>query len=154
MKQQGFAVVLLALIVGFIGGCDSNKVSESSKSELATTGEAAPSAEGEGEAIMEMAKTGTEPVALSASKETAGAGHNNEGVTHYQQSHWDVAQEHFQKAIAENAKLAEAHFNVALTLDKLGNHDEATKHFKTALELGSDIPGIKDSGILQAHVGA
>ncbi|MDA0739226.1 MAG: tetratricopeptide repeat protein [Nitrospirae bacterium] len=153
MKQQRMAVVLIALIVGFMGGCDSSTVSESSKSEPTVAGEAASSAEGSGEATMEMAKAGTEPMALSASEETAGAGHNNEGVTHYQQSHWDVAQEHFQKAIAENAKLAEAHYNVALTLDKLGNHGEATTHFKTALELGSDIPGIKDSGILQAHVG-
>ncbi len=152
MKQQGLAVVLIALIVGFIGGCESSQVSESSKAEPAVTGEAAPSAESSGEAQMETAQASTDPMALSASKEAVGAGHNNEGVTHYQQSHWDVAQEHFQKAIDENAKLPEAHYNLALTLDKLGNHGEATNHFKTALELGSDIPGIKDSGILQAHV--
>ncbi len=152
MKQQGFAVVLLALIVGFIGGCDSSKVSESSKSELTATEEGATSAEASGEATMEMAKVETEPMALSATEKTVGAKDNNEGVTHYQQSHWDVAQEHFQKAITANAKLAEAHYNLALTLDKLGNHAEATTHFKTALKLGSDIPAIKDSGILQAHV--
>lgn len=152
MKQQGLAVVLIALIVGFVGGCDSNTVSESSKSEPTAAGEAVPSAEGSDESKMEMAKSG-EPMALSASEEALGAGHNNEGVTHYQQSHWDVAQEHFQKALAENAKLAEAHYNLALALDKLGNHGEATNHFKTALELGSDNPAIKDSGILQAHVG-
>jgi len=153
MKEQGLAVVLITLMGVFIGGCDSNKVSESSKSEPTATEEAAPSAEGSDEAHMEMAQTASEPMALSVSEEVGGAGHNNEGVTHYQQSHWDVAQEHFQKAIAENAKLPEAHYNLALTLDKLGNHSEATTHFKTALELGSDNPAIKDSGILQAHVG-
>lgn len=152
MKQQGLAVVLMVLIVGFFGGCDSNTVSETSKSEPTAAEEAAPSAEDSSEAKMEMAKSG-EPMALSASEEAVGAGHNNEGVTHYQQSHWDVAQEHFQKALAENAKLAEAHYNLALALDKLGNHGEATNHFKTALELGADNPAIKDSEILQAHVG-
>ncbi len=153
MKQQAFAVVVLALIVGFISGCDSNKVSESTKSESKATEGTVPSGEGSEEATMETAQTATEPMALSASEESAGAGENNEGVTHYQQSHWEVAQEHFQKAIAANPKLAEAHYNLALTLDKLGKHGEATKHFKTALELGSDNPAIKNSGILQAHVG-
>lgn len=153
MKQQGLAIVLMALMVGFIGGCDSGQVSESSKSEQTAAGEPAPSAETSGETNMDTAQSSTDPMALSASEEAAGAGENNEGVTHYQQSHWEVAQEHFQKAIAENPKLAEAHYNLALTLDKLGNHGEATNHFKKALELGADNPSIKDSGILQAHVG-
>lgn len=143
MKQQGLAVVFIALLVGFISGCDSAKVSEPSKAEPTASGEAA----------METAEASADPVALSASEEAVGAGHNNEGVTHYEKGHWDVAQEHFKKAVGENAKLAEAHYNLALALDKLGNHGEATNHFKMALGLAPDNPSIKDSGILQAHVG-
>lgn len=151
MKQQGLAVVFIALFVGFMSGCDSAKVSEPSKAELTASGEAAPAVKGE--AAMETAEASADPVALSASEEAVGAGHNNEGVTHYEKGHWDVAQEHFKKAVGENAKLAEAHYNLALALDKLGNHGEATNHFKLALTLGPENPSIKDSGILQAHVG-
>ena len=83
-----------------------------------------------------------------------GAPENNEGVDHYQQGHWDVAQEHFMKAIAANADLAEAHYNLALALDKMNKHPEATTHFKKALELAPADPKIAGSKILQAHVGA
>ena len=82
-----------------------------------------------------------------------GAVENDEGVNHFQQGHWDVAQEHFTKALAVNADLAEAHYNLALALDKLGNHGDATKHFKKALELAPSDPKIAGSKILQAHVG-
>ena len=153
MKQQGLAVVLIALVVGLMSGCDSAKVSESSKAEPTASGEAAPAVEASGEAAMETAQASSDPVALAAAGEAVGAGHNNEGVSHYEQGHWDVAQEHFQQAVGENAKLPEAHYNLALALDKLGNHGDATKHFKMALSLAPDNPSIKDSGILQAHVG-
>jgi Flp pilus assembly protein TadD len=91
--------------------------------------------------------------ALLATAGTAGAEDNAEGVNHYQQGHWDVAQEHFQKALAANPDLPEAHYNLALALDKLGNHGEATNHFTMALDLAPEDPRIKDSGILKAHVG-
>ncbi len=153
MKRQVFALVMIVSIVGLIGGCDSGEVSESSKSEPTATSEAEPSAETSADTKMDTAAPATEPVALLAPEDAAGAGDNKEGVDHYQQSHWDVAQEHFQKAVAANDKLAEAHYNLALTLDKLGNHGEATNHFQMALDLAPDNPSIKDSGILQAHVG-
>ncbi len=90
---------------------------------------------------------------LLATEGAAGAEENAEGVNHYQQEHWDVAQEHFQKALAANPDLPEAHYNLALALDKLGNHGEATNHFTMALDLAPEDPRIKDSGILKAHVG-
>ena len=91
--------------------------------------------------------------ALLATEGADGAAENDEGVNHYQQGHWDVAQEHFNKALATNADLPEAHYNLALALDKLGNHGGATEHFKTALNLAPEDPRIKDSRILNAHVG-
>ncbi len=152
MKRNVLAFMLIVLIVALISGCDSGQVSEPAKSEP-KGGEAVISAESESEATMETAAPATEPVALLAPDDAAGAEENKEGVDHYQQGHWEVAQEHFQKAIAANANLAEAHYNLALTLDKLGHHGEATTHFQKALDLAPDNPSIKDSGILQAHVG-
>jgi len=88
-----------------------------------------------------------------AAADVDGAEANNEGVEHYQQGHWDVAQEHFQKAVAANAELAEAHYNLALALDKQDKHGEAVKHFQMALDYGSDNPDIANSRILKAHLG-
>lgn len=153
MKGQVFVFVLLVMVVAFISGCDSGKVEETSKSESPEAGEMATTAESMVESAMETASSATEPKALLAAEDAAGAVDNKEGVTHYQAGHWDVAQEHFQKAVAANANLAEAHYNLALTMDKLGNHGEATNHFKMALDLAPDNPMITDSGILKAHVG-
>ena len=93
------------------------------------------------------------PKALSAPGGSAGEGHNAEGIKHYNKEHWDVAEEHFQEAVKADDKMAEAHYNLALSLDKLGRHGEATKHFKHALELAPDHPAIADSKILKSHLG-
>lgn len=77
---------------------------------------------------------------------------NDEGVSHYQQGHWDVAQEHLNKAVKADPNSAVAHYNLALTLDKLGKHEDATTEFKKALELAPTDPAIKDSEILKKHV--
>ena len=47
---------------------------------------------------------------------------------------------------------AEAHYDVALALDKTGDHKAATEHFKTAYDLGKNNPDIQNSGILKAHL--
>ena len=138
----------LVLVALMWSGCDSGQYGQETKSQ--------PKAESQ---PMEMAKT--TPMekapdvegALLAPAGVAGAVENDEGVKHFQQGHWDVAQEHFMKALAVNGELPEAHYNLALALDKLGEHGEATAHFKTALDLASDNPKIKESGILKAHVG-
>ncbi|MDT7040973.1 tetratricopeptide repeat protein [Candidatus Nitronereus thalassa] len=151
--NKTFFVVALSMLVGLsVSGCDSGKGSDASKSEPAVMSEAEPSMEAPGEPAMEEALDASGPMALSAPDGVAGADDNNEGISHFQQGHFDVAQEHFQKAVSANSNLAEAHYNLALTLDKLGNHGEAANHFKTALDLAPDNPSIKDSAILQAHV--
>ena len=78
--------------------------------------------------------------------------HNSEGIEHFGQGHWDVAKKHFMEAAKEDPKSAEAHYNLALVLDKSGDHKAATEHFKTALDLGKDNPDIQNSGILKAHL--
>ena len=85
---------------------------------------------------------------------SAGRADNDEGVGHYKQGHWDVAADWFQKAVKADANLAEAHYNLGLTMDKMGKHEDATTHFKKAAELAPDKPAIKDSPILKKHIGA
>lgn len=148
MNQRSFGLGLLFLIMLVWSGCDSGQYGKETKTEPKAESTPMPSAESPG-----MTETPQAEGALMASAGAEGAPENDEGVDHYQQGHWDVAQEHFMKAIAANAELPEAHYNLALALDKLGNHGEATKHFKKALELAPDNPKIADSKILQAHVG-
>lgn len=91
--------------------------------------------------------------ALMSPASSAGREANDEGVGHYRQGHWDVAEGHFRKALKADSNLAEAHFNLGLTLDKMGKHDEATASFKKALELAPAKVAIKDSPILKKHLG-
>jgi tetratricopeptide (TPR) repeat protein len=75
----------------------------------------------------------------------------DEGIGHYQQGHWDVAAGHFAKALKVDPTSAAAHYNLGLTQDKMGKHDEATASFKQALELASNYTTIKESEILKAR---
>lgn len=154
MNQRSFGLGLIFLMVLVWSGCDSGQYGEQAKTEPKEESTPMPAAESPG-----MAKSPgmEEPPqmagALMAPAGVTGAAENDEGVNHFQQGHWDVAQEHFTKAIAANADLPEAHYNLALALDKAGNHGEATNHFKKALELAPGDPKIANSKILQAHVG-
>lgn len=148
MMQRCFSLGLLVFVLVAWSGCDSGQYGEEAKTKPKAEGE--PMATAEAPATGEMAKV---EGALMAPEGAAGAAENAEGIEHFKQGHWDVAQEHFNKAIAANADLAEGHYNLALALDKLGEHADATTHFKKALELAPEDPRIKDSGILQAHIG-
>jgi tetratricopeptide (TPR) repeat protein len=63
---------------------------------------------------------------------------NEERLTHARQGHWDIAEGHVHKALEAAPTLAEVQFNLALTLSKLGKHDEAKEAFKQAAELASN----------------
>lgn len=90
--------------------------------------------------------------ALMAAADSKAHAANNEGIEHYNQGHWGVAIEHFQKAVAADAASAEAHYNLALALDKADKHKEAAMEFKKAQDLGKDNPDIQNSKILLGHV--
>ena len=77
-----------------------------------------------------------------------------EGVAHYNKGHWDVAEKHFKEAVKADPQSAEAHYDLALALDKVGNHTAASEHFKKAQELGKDNPDIQNSPILHGHLKA
>ena len=82
--------------------------------------------------------------------------HNVEGIKHFNHSHeghWEEAAKHFAEAIKADANLAEAHYNLALCLDKQGKHTEATEHFKTAAKLAPKNEMIQKSEILKQHLG-
>jgi Flp pilus assembly protein TadD len=156
MNQRSFGFGLLFLTVLVWSGCDSGQNVPEPTTEPTGETTPAPMTETTPASTTEppsMAGTAEAEGALMATAGTAGAEENNEGVDHYQQGHWDVAQEHFTKAVAANAELAEAHYNLALALDKQEKHPEATTHFKKALELAPANPLIAGSKILQAHVG-
>jgi Tfp pilus assembly protein PilF len=97
----------------------------------------------------DMAKTAPAIPAQAGSKAEV---HINEGIAHYNQNHWDVAKKHFQQAVDADGNSAEAHYNLALSLDKAGDHKKAIEHFREAQKLGQNNPDIQNSGILQAHL--
>ena len=77
--------------------------------------------------------------------------HNAEGISHYNQGHYDVALKHFQTASSIDSNVGEAHYNQALCLDKLGRHGDATNHFYAARKYAHGNEAILKSGILNAH---
>lgn len=82
----------------------------------------------------------------------AAASKNNEGVDHLVQGHYEIALKHFRKAIASKPDFAEAHFNLAVTLDGLGRHADATASFKKAKQFGGNNQKIVESTILMEHL--
>ncbi len=102
-------------------------------------------------AIVGLGWAGAAP-ALEFDDGSSAAAHNKEGITHYNLGHWGVASEHFLEAVNSNPNVGEPHYNYALTLDKMGQHMDAAKHFKHAQERGGDNPAIQQSPILKAHV--
>ena len=99
--------------------------------------------------VADMKKTAP---ALKTTASSKAEPHNNEGIEHYNQQHWDVAKKHFTEAVKADPSSAEAHYNLALALDKSGDHKTAIDHFHKAKELGKDNPEIQQSEILNAHL--
>lgn len=138
MKQISLVIGLAFVLLTFVVACESREpYGESKKAEQGH----------------EAGEAGGAETAISAPASSPGRMENDEGVDHYSQGHWDVAEVHFRKSLDVDPGLAEAHFNLALALDKLGRHGDATKHFKKAAELAPKNPKIAQSKILRAHIG-
>jgi Tfp pilus assembly protein PilF len=78
--------------------------------------------------------------------------HINEGIAHYEKGHWDVATKHLVEAEKADPKSAEAHYDLALVLDKTGDHAGASQHFQKAHEVGKDNAEIHNSEVLKKHL--
>ena len=132
MKQVSLVVsVLLAGLIPILVSCDSNKtVVPAAKTGAA---EAVPAPE----------------TALMATADSLGRADNDEAVSQYKQGKMDAAIEGFQKAVKADPKSAEAQYNLGLSFDRMGKHDQATAAFKQATALSPTNPAIKDSAIVK-----
>ena len=104
-------------------------------------------------AMMTGCATPSGPFAVLPMTSPAAAHHNLEGIQEYDAGKWQVAKSRFESAIRADPDLPEAHFNLALTLHKLGNHREATIHFKKASELAPTNKEIVESPAYRNHLG-
>ena len=93
------------------------------------------------------------PLAVLPMTSPAAAQDNLEGIQQYHDGKWQEAKSRFESAIRADPDLPEAHFNLALTLHKLGNHREATIHFKKASELAPNNKEILNSPTYRSHLG-
>ena len=59
---------------------------------------------------------------------------------------------HFDDLRGRRPDLAEPHYNLALAYHKMGEHEEATTHFKKAAELAPNNSAITGSGVYKSHV--
>ena len=66
---------------------------------------------------------------------------------------WAGAEQAFRQTIAADAELAEAHYNLAVTLDRMGNQAEAKRHYIDAANLAPGNKIIWDSPPFRNHAG-
>lgn len=102
-----------------------------------------------GPALADMGKSALPLKATAGSKAES---HITAGIEHYGMGHWDVAKSHFSEAEKADPQSAEAHYDLALVLDKSGDHAGATEHFKRAHVLGKSNMEIQHSEILLKHL--
>ena len=103
-------------------------------------------------AVPALADMGKEAATLKSPAGFKGQRHVTAGIEHYGMGHWDVAKQHFAEAEKEDPQSAVAHYNLALALDKSGDHTGATEHFRRAHDLGKDNVEIQHSPILMKHL--
>ena len=103
--------------------------------------------------VMTGCATPSGPLAVLPMTSPAAAQHNLEGIQQYNSGKWQEAKSLFESAIQAAPDLPEAHFNLALTLHQLGDHREATIHFKKASELAPANKEIVESSAYRNHLG-
>lgn len=134
MKQISLIVsVVLAGLIPILASCDSKKP----EVPAAKTGaaEAVPAPE----------------TALMATADSPGRADNDAAVSQFKEGKLEAAIEGFQKAVTADPKSAEAQYNLGLSFDKMGKHDQATAAFKQAIALSPTNPVIRDSAIVKKH---
>ena len=104
-------------------------------------------------ALMAGCATKTGPLAVLPVTSPTAAQHNLEGIKFYNNGKWKKAKKYFEFAVRDDSSLPEAHFNLALTQHKLGEHGQAKKHFKIAGKLSPKNKEIVASSIYRNHLG-
>ena len=136
MQKIIFFLVLVVFVFGM--GCsgekDTSKVPDSKESKDV------------------MASLPEGPLNLPAESDPEANTHNEEGISHYKEGHFDIALQHFREAGKIQSEIGEIHFNEALALDKLGDHGGASEHFKITQENANGNALILESKILLAHI--
>jgi Tfp pilus assembly protein PilF len=92
------------------------------------------------------------PLNTRLEADPAAATYNRQGMERYQQGQWQSAKENFEEAIRADPDEAELHYNLALSLDRLGDHAGATVHFKAAAKLAPTNTAITQSDAYLSHV--
>jgi tetratricopeptide (TPR) repeat protein len=76
-----------------------------------------------------------------------------EGDRLFRSKDWGGAVQSFQTAVSAQPTLAEAHYNLAVSLDRIGNKAEAKKHYLEAANLAPgnkviwDSPPLRETGL-------
>lgn len=88
------------------------------------------------------APTGSVPKAVQAMEE---------GNRLFQANQWPAARAQYEAAVAAQPTMAEAHYNLALTLERLGDQKTAYDHYIQAANLAPGHKIIWDSPPLRRH---
>lgn len=91
------------------------------------------------------------PLATPGGVSGEAASLNTEGIAAYYKGVPGLADGYFKDAIKARPEFAEAHFNLALTFHKEGNHDEAAVSFSNAKKYGAGNTLIINSALLKSH---
>ncbi len=93
------------------------------------------------------------PLAILPMTSPSAAQRNLEGIKSYNDGDWHAARTRFELAIQTDPHVPEAHFNLALTLHKLGDYEQARAHFRIAGELAPDNTEIVKTSVYRNHLG-
>ena len=77
--------------------------------------------------------------------------HNRAGMALYKELRLEPAKEEFLLAVTDGPKCAEAHYNLGLALNYLGEKEEAHRHFIEAADLAPGNKVIWDSPALHPY---
>lgn len=92
-------------------------------------------------------------LAAPADTSPKAAPYMSEGDRLFKANDWAGASQAYQNAAAQQPDLAEAHYNLAVSLDRMGNKAEAKKHYITAANLAPgnrviwDSPPLREIGL-------
>jgi len=75
----------------------------------------------------------------------------NEGNQLFASGRWQPAKAQYEKALRAQDTVAEAHYNLALTLDRMGKREEARAHYMEAANLAPGHQVIWNSPVLRRY---